>query len=308
MSLRWESVVKSGDNGRWIRGFGGKEAEMGGNVNGNGHGNAGRGANVIVVTGASSGMGREFVQQIAYWAAVGRVDAEEIWVVARREKRLRELAGGAPVKVRPLALDLADAGDLEAYRQLLAEKRPNIVMLANCAGFGKMDHFENVPLRDELSMVDLNIKAPVTMVSHSLPYMRAGARIMNLCSISGFLPCPYINVYAATKAFMVSWSRALGRELAHRGIKVMAACPYWVRTEFFDRAQPKAGEKRPFHNFVGIMDARAVVRNIIEDTFHGRALSLPGWPAKAIFAATKLLPTRTLMWSQLRLQRLDGRP
>ncbi|MBW3087976.1 SDR family NAD(P)-dependent oxidoreductase [Bifidobacterium sp. 82T24] len=281
---------------------------MGGKANGNGRGIVGRGANVIVVTGASSDMGREFVQQIAYWAAVGRVDADEIWVIARREERLRGLVGSVPVTVRPVALDLADADGLETYRGLLVEKRPNIVMLANCAGFGRMDHFENVPLGDELAMVDLNVKAPVAMVSHSLPYMRAGSRIMNLCSISGFLPCPYINVYAATKAFMVSWSRALGRELAHRGIKVTAACPYWVRTEFFDRAQPKPGERRPFHNFVGIMDARAVVRQIIEDTFHGRALSLPGWPAKVIFAATKLLPVRALMWSQLRLQELDGRP
>ncbi|PWG59251.1 SDR family NAD(P)-dependent oxidoreductase [Bifidobacterium catulorum] len=265
------------------------------------------GVNIIVVTGASSGMGREFVDQIAHWAAAGRIAADEIWVIARREERLRALARTVKVKVRPVALDLADSDGLEAYRRLLARERPNIVLLANCAGFGKMDHFENVPLADDLDMVDLNVKAPIAMVSHSLPYMRAGAKIVNLCSISGFLPCPYINVYAATKAFMVSWSRALGRELAHRGIRVTAACPYWVRTEFLDRARTAAG-RSVFHNFVGIMDARAVMRAIIADTFRGRALSLPGWPAKAIFAATRLLPVRALMWSQLRLQGLDGRP
>ncbi|RSX50545.1 SDR family NAD(P)-dependent oxidoreductase [Bifidobacterium callimiconis] len=284
-------------------------------------------SNIIVVTGASSGMGREFTHQIAYWASVGRVDADEIWVIARRRERLEELEHAVPVPVRPLALDLTDPDDIDAYCQLLAEERPNITILANCAGFGAMDHFENVPLRTHLNMVDLNIKAPIAITTHSLPYMRAGARVMNLCSISGFLPCPYINVYAATKAFMVSWSRALGRELAHRGIKVTAACPYWVRTEFIARAQGsggawgRAGESassasssssssgaRPFTNFLGIMDATAVVRRIINDMFLGRALSLPGLPAKAIFAASKLLPVRALMWSQLRLQHLDGSP
>ncbi|MBT1177492.1 SDR family NAD(P)-dependent oxidoreductase [Bifidobacterium callimiconis] len=283
--------------------------------------------NIIVVTGASSGMGREFTHQIAYWASVGRVAADEIWVIARRRERLEELEHAVPVPVRVIALDLTDPDDIDSYRQLLAEERPNITILANCAGFGAMDHFENVPLRTHLTMVDLNIKAPIAIATHSLPYMRAGAHVMNLCSISGFLPCPYINVYAATKAFMVSWSRALGRELAYRGIKVTAACPYWVRTEFIARAQGsggawgRAGESassasssssssgaRPFTNFLGIMDATAVVRRIINDMFLGRALSLPGLPAKAIFAASKLLPVRALMWSQLRLQHLDGSP
>lgn len=284
--------------------------------------------NVIVVTGASSGMGCEFTHQIAYWASVGRVDADEIWVIARRRERLEELEYAVPVPVRVIALDLTDPDDIDSYRQLLAEERPNITILANCAGFGAMDHFENVPLRTHLTMVDLNIKAPIAIATHSLPYMRAGAHVMNLCSISGFLPCPYINVYAATKAFMVSWSRALGRELAYRGIKVTAACPYWVRTEFIARAQGsgdgargRTGEPassasssssssaaQSFTNFLGIMDATAVVRCIINDMFRGRALSLPGLPAKAIFAASKLLPVRALMWFQLRLQHLDGSP
>ncbi|OZG58839.1 oxidoreductase short-chain dehydrogenase/reductase family [Bifidobacterium tissieri] len=280
--------------------------------------------NIIVVTGASSGMGREFTHQIAYWASVGRVAADEIWVIARRIERLETLKNAVPIPVRPLALDLTNPDDIDAYRQLLVEERPNITILANCAGIGRMDHFEEVPLRAHLNMVDLNIKAPIAITTHSLPYMRAGARVMNLCSISGFLPCPYINVYAATKAFMVSWSRALGRELAHRGIRVTAACPYWVRTEFIDRAQgnggrggkrggrsgdQRGGAQRPaFTNFFGIMDADAVVRRIIADLFHGRSLSLPGLPAKVIFAASKLLPVRTLMWAQLQLQHLDGSP
>ena len=268
--------------------------------------------NIIVVTGASSGMGREFTHQIAYWASVGRVSADEIWVIARRIERLETLKNAVPIPVRPLALDLTNPDDIDAYRQLLAEERPNITILANCAGFGRMDHFETVPLRAHLGMVDLNIKAPIAITTRSLPYMRAGARVMNLCSISGFLPCPYINVYAATKAFMVSWSRALGRELAHRGITVTAACPYWVRTEFIDRAQgggKRAGMQRPaFTNFFGMMNADTVVRRIIADMFHGRPLSLPGLPAKAIFVASRVLPVRTLMWAQLRLQHLDGSP
>lgn len=277
-------------------------------------------SNIIVVTGASSGMGREFTHQIAYWASVGRVAADEIWVIARRIERLETLKNAVPIPVRPLALDLTNPDDIDAYRQLLAEERPNITILANCAGFGCMDHFEEVPLHAHLNMVDLNIKAPIALTTHSLPYMHAGARVMNLCSISGFLPCPYINVYAATKAFMVSWSRALGRELAHRGITVTAACPYWVRTEFIDRAQgegnhggrrddKRGGTQSPaFTNFFGIMDADTVVRRIIADLFHGRSLSLPGLPAKAIFAASRLLPVRTLMWAQLWLQHLDGSP
>ena len=108
--------------------------------------------------------------------------------------------------------------------------------LCNVAGFGRFALFEETPMEANLGMVDVNIKALTAMTQLTLPYMKRGSRVINLDSLSAFQPVPYECVYGATKAYVLSFSRALNVELEPRGIRVMAVSPGWVKTEFFDHA------------------------------------------------------------------------
>ena len=151
---------------------------------------------IIVVTGASSGMGKDFVKQIEQKEKI-----DEIWVIARRTDRLEQLAEQVKTPLVKMSLDLSDMEQIKIYKQKLEDEKPEVVLLANCAGFGKFDHYENIPLETELNMVDLNCKSVMAMVKYTLPYMPKNSRIINIASCSAFQPIPYINVYASTKAF-----------------------------------------------------------------------------------------------------------
>ena len=187
--------------------------------------------NIAIVTGASSGMGREFVLQLSQF-----VQVDEIWAIARRESALEALKDVCPVPVRPVSMDLLQEESFRTYESLLAAEQPNVKLLVNAAGFGKFGSFENIPLADETRMVDLNCKALVAMTRLTLPYMEKGSHILQLDSLSAFQPVPYITTYGATKAFVLSYSRAMNRELKPRGIRMMTLNPGWVKTEFFDHA------------------------------------------------------------------------
>ena len=239
---------------------------------------------IIVVTGASSGMGKEFVLQIA---KKERVD--EIWVIARRIDRLKALSELVDVKIVPFEIDLTDISQIEKYKLKLEKDKPNVKILANCAGFGKFEHYENVPLETNLNMVDLNCKSLLCMTDYSLPFMREGSKIMNIVSCSAFQPVPYINVYAATKAFALSYSRALNRELAYRKIKVLAVCPYWVQTEFFDRAI-KPEDKPVVINYGVMYQAKDVIKKAIKDLYGKKDISVYGKTNKLQWLGTKLFP------------------
>lgn len=180
---------------------------------------------IAILTGASSGMGRELALQLAQWETF-----DEMWVIARRAERLEALKQEIPMPVRPISLDLTDPEALRHYRELLEAAGPNVGLLANVSGFGKFGRYDQIPLEDSMKMIDLNCKAVVAMTELTLPYMHRGAKILNLDSLSAFQPVPYINVYGSTKAFILSYTRALGRELRPRGIRVMSVNPGWVKT------------------------------------------------------------------------------
>ena len=193
--------------------------------------------NIAIVTGASSGMGREFVLQLS-----GYVHVDEIWVIARREGALEALKNEIAVPIRPLPLDLCEESAFDAISALLEAEKPNIRLLVNAAGFGKFGAYHKVSLQDESRMIDLNCKAVVLLTRLCLPYMAAGSHILQLDSLSAFQPVPYITTYGATKAFVLSYSRAMNRELKSRGIRVMAMNPGWVKTEFFNHAFQTNGD------------------------------------------------------------------
>ena len=192
---------------------------------------------IAVVTGASSGMGREFVLQLSQY-----VEVDEIWVIARRQAALDSLKEESSIPVRSVVLDLLDSNSFAQFAKLLEEEKPDVKLLVNAAGFGKFGAYHKVPVADELRMIDLNCKALVLMTRLCIPYMTEGSHILQLDSLSAFQPVPYIATYGATKAFVLSYSRAMNQELKHKGIRVMAMNPAWVKTEFFDHAFQTNGD------------------------------------------------------------------
>ena len=251
--------------------------------------------NIAIVTGASSGMGKEFVQQLCDY-----VEVDQIWVIARREQALKELK--APVPVRPVVLDLCKDESFQTYAQLLQQEAPNVRLLVNAAGFGKFGSYENIPLKEDCRMLDLNCKALVAMTRLTLPYMKEGSHILQLDSLSAFQPVPYITTYGATKAFVLSYSRAMNRELKPRGIRMMSMNPGWVKTEFFNHALQTNDGKVQYYN--RLYEAADVVRTGLRDLYKTKKdVSIHGLPVKLQVFFVKLLPHSLVMNTWLSQQK-----
>ena len=244
---------------------------------------------VAIVTGASSGMGKEFVLQLNQYVSV-----DEIWVIARRENALEALKEQSNVPLRVIPLDLCKAESFDAFAAILEAEKPDVKLLVNAAGFGKFGSFDNVPLQDECRMIDLNCKALVVMTRLTLPYMNKGSHILQLDSLSAFQPVPHITTYAATKALVLSYSRAMNQELKSRGIRMMAMNPGWVRTEFFNHAfQTNDGSVQYFNH---LYEAKDVVATGLKDLYCSRKqVSIHGLPVKFQVLLVKLLPHSLVM-------------
>ncbi len=257
---------------------------------------------IAVVTGASSGMGREFVRRLPQWERF-----DEVWVIARRTARLEEVKMESELPVRVVGLDLSDEEALEYYSQLLDATRPDVGLLANIAGFGRFGRYDKISTEDALAMIDLNCKALVSMTQRTLPYMHRGAKLMNLDSLSAFQPVPYLNVYAASKAFVLSYTRALARELAPRGIRVMAVCPGWVKTEFFEHALKTDATAVSYYN--KIYEPGDVMNTALRDLYRSKKdVSVHGLRIRNQVRLVKLLPHGLVMKIWLRQQKLDRLP
>ncbi|MBQ8563537.1 MAG: SDR family NAD(P)-dependent oxidoreductase [Firmicutes bacterium] len=241
---------------------------------------------IAVITGASSGMGREFV-----YAIDQELELDEIWVIARREERLAELKGQCIATVRPLALDLMERHSFGVYKNLLAEEQPQIQVLVNAAGCGLFGTFMDMDMDAQLDIIDLNDRALTAFCHMSVPYMPEGSSIINLASNSSWQPVPYINVYGASKAFVMSFSRALGVELASRGIHVMAVAPGWIKTEFFDHAVHDDTIKY----YDRFYTAEQVIEKAMKDLRRRKAVSILGFPVRMQVRAIKHLPVSLVM-------------
>jgi short-subunit dehydrogenase len=253
---------------------------------------------VAIITGASSGLGREYLHQLSQTEQF-----EEIWAIARRQDRLQELVVTYGDKIRPLALDLTKAEDLNKIATLLQKEKPNVGMLINAAGFGKMGPTTAISASVYDAMIDLNCRAAVDMTALAIPYMQKGAHILEICSSAGFAPIPQLNVYAATKAFLLNYSKALHYELKEQGILVTAVCPYWVKdTEFIPHAL--AGTAQAGRHFIMATKAVDVVRLSLADSRNGCWVSTPGLMCTlhrflAWFIPNKLMLFLTDWWHKL---------
>lgn len=245
--------------------------------------------NIAIVTGASSGMGREFVRQLSAW-----VQVDEIWAIARRTDALEELKKETDLPVRTVSLDLLKEESFETLETMLEAEKPVISLLVNAAGFGKFGAYHKVSIADDCRMIDLNCKALVVMTRLCIPYMGKSSHILQLDSLSAFQPVPYITTYGATKAFVLSYTRAMIRELKGTGIRMMAMNPGWVKTEFFDHAmKTNAGEVQYFNI---LYEAKDVVATGLRDLYNTRKdYSVHGLPIRNQVRAVKLMPHSIVM-------------
>ena len=241
---------------------------------------------IALITGASSGMGREFVYRLDE-----QKEYDELWVIARRAGRLEELSAKCRAKVRPIALDLLKSESFETLKALLAEEKPEILTLVNAAGFGIFGAISDMTLEEQLEMIDLNDKALTAVTNLSLPYLPEGAQIYNICSLSSFQPVPYIAVYGASKAYALSFTRALNVELKKRKIRAMGVCPGWVKTEFFDRAV----RDNTITYYNRYFTPEEVVARALRDMKRGKDVSVCGADIRFQVFLTKILPHRLVM-------------
>lgn len=247
--------------------------------------------NIAIVTGASSGMGRETARQIDRIYTDG---LDEIWLVARRTERLKQVADTLRHKSRIFSLDLTDKKDLADLELSLNLTKPNIKMLVNASGFGILGDFKNSEITEQSQMVRLNCEALTVVTRMCLAYMNKGARIIQFASSAAFLPQPGFAVYAASKAYVLSFSRALNAELLNSGISVTAVCPGPVDTEFFKVAK-KSGFNFDFKKYF-MAEEKDVVRQALIDAYHRRPFSVYSFFMKALMLVSKLIPHELILF------------
>lgn len=240
--------------------------------------------NIAVITGASSGLGTEFLAAVAERCP----ELDEIWILARRRDRLERLAASCPGRtIRPVPLDLTDAASCEAFAALLRQTCPVIRVLVNNAGYEKTGPFAQMDGGDIRRMLDVNAVGMTLVQRLCLPYMRRGSYTVITCSVSSFCPVPGQAVYSATKRYGYVLGRALRAELRPAGINVLLLCPGNMDTEMNPRGQSRQSkqvDRLPF------LDMKRLTLRALALAARGSAVYTPGTFYKLYGAATKLLP------------------
>src|SRR5215470_16119772 len=242
-----------------------------------------------LITGASAGIGREFARQLAS-------RANSLILVARREQRLNELRDellqqNPNLRVFLSNTDLADLAQLNELLAWLDRESIDIDLLINNAGLGDSGAFaKSESIRNE-QMTLVNIVALTVITRHVLPQMiaRRCGGILNVSSSAGFLPMPECAVYAATKAYVTSFSEALRIELAGTGVSVCTVCPGPVRTEFQEVAKRPGAEPNIGPKFI-LVSADQIVRDSLVALEADRPLVVPGFIMKVGMSLVRMIP------------------
>lgn len=239
---------------------------------------------IAIVTGATSGMGKEMVYHIA--DRFGGLS--EIWVIGRRKDILESFTGNVPIRVRTFPLDLTQQQDLNVLKAALIQRNPDVRILVNAAGVGFTGGAAELEQSKTRAMIRLNTEALTDVTKLVLPYLSAGSRIIQFASAAAFVPQPGFAVYAATKSFVLSYSRSLAAELKPQGIFVTAVCPGTVQTEFLDLALN--GKELPPYKKMIMVKPDKVVKKAVDDCLKGKEVSVAGFPMKIFQLICKLLP------------------
>lgn len=246
---------------------------------------------IAVLTGASAGFGVELLR-----AAVSLCpDIDTYWLIARRGERLEALRARFPEKnLRPLALDLTDPEALRTLQALLDAEKPEIALLVNNAGAGRLGDFAEGDPESQMMQVDLNCRALTAVTRFCLPHMPAGSLILNVSSIASFAPTPRMTVYCATKSYVQAFSRALREELKPRKINVLAVCPGPMDTEFLGIAGIEKGVSSTFDTLPHQNPAK-MARKALHAGLRGRSVCTMGFFYNFYRILAHLLPKSILM-------------
>ncbi len=239
--------------------------------------------NTTLITGASSGIGEVFARKLA---ARGR----NVLLVARSEDKLitlcNELGRSNSIRAQHVTMDLSQPESPAGLFEEAAKRGLTVDMLINNAGFGSFGDFNKLELEREINMIDLNVSSLVELTYRFLGPMRQRKQgaIINVASTAGFQAVPFMATYAATKAFVLSFSEALWEENRPHGIKVMALCPGVTETNFFEAAR---GEKPPARVAQTPED---VVETALRGIARGKSHIISGWSNRAMMEAERLAP------------------
>ena len=238
--------------------------------------------NIAIITGASSGMGMEFARQID-----GRLcKTDEIWLLARSREPMEELARSMRIKTRIIVIDITNEKDMNQFAEVLAISVPKITMLVNCAGMGRYGAFAEQNDDEISAMLRLNVVALTKLTKICIPYMRKGSKIIQFASGAAFVPQAEFAVYAASKSYVYSLSRALRKELKKRGVNVTTVCPGPVDTPFLEQAYGDMSHMSRLKKMTTVSAAH-VVSKAIADCKRRKAVSVCGLPMQALYLATQ---------------------
>lgn len=240
--------------------------------------------NIAIITGATGGLGKEFV------ALLYKEDVDEIWAIARNREKLDNLKVSLGDKIVAISADMSKPMDIEAIKDRLEAEKPMVKYLINNAGVGKMGDYNDFTPEEVNNMIDLNCKSVAMMCTYVIPYVSEGSHILNISSQASFQPDPYLNLYAASKAFVTSYSRGLNRELKKIGVSVTAVCPGWVNTELLIKEWN--GHKI---KFPGIVEAAPVARKAMVDARKCKDMSVYSGYVKYMQLFSKLMPHKVVM-------------
>lgn len=255
---------------------------------------------IAIITGASSGLGSQFAREL-----YGR-GVRDFWFIARRGDRMQALARELGVDAKIICADLTSKEGIMEITAALEAERPMVDFLINAAGFGNFGRFDELKNGEAERMIDLNVKALVLITEMTVPYMARGGRIIQLGSSSAFTPLPNFNVYAASKAFVVHYSKALRFELKKYGISVTCFCPCWVNTEFIGVANKNPNASGPKYVFP-IMEEDKVVRRCVRAAMRRRSMYVTNWFAKMQHVLYKLVPDGLLTRAWLLMQKKENK-
>ncbi|MFF8591340.1 SDR family NAD(P)-dependent oxidoreductase [Streptomyces sp. NPDC015220] len=239
-----------------------------------------------LITGSTAGIGAAFARRLA-------ADGHDLVLVARDTKRLTEQATELHdrhgIEAEVLTADLATDEGIEAVAARLGDRRNPVDLLVNNAGFGNRGRYLDVPMADELRMIKVHIEAVLRLTSAATAAMRERGRggVVNVASVAAFVPR---GTYGASKAWVVQFTQGAARDLAGTGVRLMALCPGFVRTEFHERAGMGTDN---IPNWMWL-DADKLVATALTDLARGRTLSVPDPRYKALMGLVKLTPRALL--------------
>lgn len=245
---------------------------------------------VIVITGASSGLGREYFK-----AAAEKYSDCEFWLVSRKEKALEETASlNKSVKCRIIPCDLSDEKELSDFTELMKTEDPEIKLFVNNAGYGKLGYVSEISPKVQNNMVILNCASLTALCAEAVNHMPEGSAIINIASIASFAPTPRMAVYSSTKAYVRAFSNCLREELKPKKINVLAVCPGPMKTGFMSAADITADNSRAFRD-LPYCSASEIAEKSIRKAEKGRAVYTNRFIYKFYRLVAKLLPHSLVM-------------